>query len=98
MSSGVRWVLFGLLGLLVAGAVAFLAIQTVSEKIGISSESPAAGGALAPPPTAKPSKKASQDHGNSSTTTVKPEPTPALGQTAGDYEGGDEGDGGGDDD
>lgn len=98
MNSGMRWVLFGLLGLLVAGAVAFLAIQTVSEKIGISSESPAAGGALAPPPKVKPIKNASRDEGDSSTKAVEPTPTPAAGQAGDDYAGGDEGEGGDDDD
>lgn len=98
MSSGMRWVLFGLLGLLVAAAVAFLAIQTVSEKIGISSESPAAGGALAPPPKAKPPKKPSRDNGKSSTTTVEPEPASPPIQTGDGYEGGGEAEGGSDDD
>lgn len=98
MSSGMRWVLFGLLGLLVAGAVAFLATQTVSEKIGISSESPAAGGALAPAAKAKPSTKAPEDHGDSPAITVEPEPVPIPGQTGDDHGGGDEGEDGEDDD
>jgi hypothetical protein len=103
MSAGLRWLLFGLLGLLVAGAVAFLAIQTVSEKIGISSESPAAGSALAPRPKAVARKKRRDEpdaaSNTAAATTVQSQPAPAPGEAGGDdYAGGGEADGGGGDD
>ena len=47
-TSSLRWPLLALLGLLVAAAIAFLATQMVSQKIGISSEPLSAGRALAP--------------------------------------------------
>jgi hypothetical protein len=96
MTSGLRWVLLGLLGLFVAGAVAFLAIRTVSEKIGISAESPAAGVALAPAPKAPPRKKSAPDHGGTSTTTVQSPPAAPSGQTGDDYAAGNEREGGDD--
>ena len=49
-ASSVRWALFALLGLVVAGAVAFLATRAVNTQIGISSEPATAGRALSPRP------------------------------------------------
>ena len=46
--STLRWPLFAVLGLLVAIAIAVLATQMVSEKIGITSEPVTAGESLSP--------------------------------------------------
>lgn len=43
-----KWLLLALLGMIVAGAVAFAASQLISEQIGIASESVSAGDELAP--------------------------------------------------
>lgn len=48
MSASVRWALFAAVGLLVAVAVAVLATQLVSQKIGITSEPVSAGESLSP--------------------------------------------------
>jgi hypothetical protein len=102
MSSGLRWVLLALVGLLVAGAVAFLAIRTVSERIGISSEPPTAGSALAPGTRAPAPKKPSSDGGGSSAapakTTGQPPPQPQPVPVPGGTGDGGEGEGEGDDD
>ena len=102
MSSGLRWVLFGLLGLLVAGVVAFLAIETVSENIGISSESPAAGSRVGPGPEVAGAEEALAPTvttlPGAATTTVQTQPAPAPSQTADDYTGEGEGEGEGGDD
>lgn len=48
MTATTKWITLALLGLLIAGAVAFLASRLVSEQIGIASESVSAGYDLAP--------------------------------------------------
>jgi len=92
MSSILRWVLLALLGLLVAGAVAFLAIRTVSEKIGIASEPPAAGRALAPVPKEPARKKPDTDAASpaSAPAAAPAPPQPAPAPAGDDYANGPE--------
>jgi hypothetical protein len=99
-----RWPLLALAGLLVAAAVAILAVQAVSGKIGISSEPLSSGRALAPKET-----RADRGNGGSATTTTTtgssgttpaptPSPNPATSPSGGDEHGGETGGGGGGDD
>lgn len=79
-TSSLRWPLLALLGLLVAAAIAFLATQMVSQKIGISSEPVSAGRALAPRSSAakKPPVAPTTTSTSASTTTSAPAPAPAA--------------------
>lgn len=81
-TSSLRWPLLALLGLLVAAAIAFLATQMVSQKIGISSEPLSAGRALAPrsPAAKKPPLVRTMTVTTPATTTTSPSapaPVPA---------------------
>ncbi|HSD25269.1 MAG TPA: hypothetical protein VLB79_13190 [Solirubrobacterales bacterium] len=78
-SASFRWGVFAAIGLLVAVAVALLATQLVSEKIGISSEPVSAGESLAPRraehhPTPKRHRRA-QDTQVQTTSTTPAAPT-----------------------
>jgi hypothetical protein len=73
-TSSLRWPLLALLGLLVAAAIAFLATQMVSQKIGISSEPLSAGRALAPRSPA--AKKSPLVRTTTLTTPATPVPAP----------------------
>ena len=77
-TSSLRWPLLALVGLLVAAAIAFLATQMVSQKIGISSEPLSAGKALAPRPSAakKPPVARTTTATPADTTTSAPAPAP----------------------
>ena len=68
--SPLRWPLLALMGLLIAAAIAILATQMVSQKIGISSEPLSAGKALAPRPSAAKKPPVAR------TTTPAPAPAP----------------------
>jgi hypothetical protein len=77
--SPLRWPLLALMGLLIAAAIAILATQMVSQKIGISSEPLSAGMALAPRSTApkKPPATRTTTSSPGTTTTSAPAPVPA---------------------
>jgi len=76
--SPLRWPLLALMGLLIAAAIAILATQMVSQKIGISSEPLSAGKALAPRPSApkKPPVARTTTITSAVTTTSAPAPAP----------------------
>ena len=76
--SPLRWPLLALMGLLIAAAIAFLATQMVSQKIGISSEPLSAGKALAPRSSAakKPPVARTTTITSAVTTTSAPAPAP----------------------
>lgn len=78
--SPLRWPLLALMGLLIAAAIAILATQMVSQKIGISSEPLSAGKALAPRPSAakKPPVARTTTITSAVTTTPAPLPVPAT--------------------
>jgi hypothetical protein len=77
-TSSLRWPLLAVLGLLVAAAIAFLATQMVSQKIGISSEPLSAGRALAPrSPVAKKSPLVRTTTVTTPATTRSSAPAPA---------------------
>lgn len=91
-TSSLRWPLLALLGLLVAGAIAFLATRAVSTNIGISSEPPNAGRALSP---AAPKRKPPKPTTTISRTTTQPPITvtvPSPAPSGGGGGGGGEGD------
>lgn len=86
-ASSLRWPLLALLGLLVAGAIAFLATRAVSTDIGISSESPTAGLALSPTaPKSRPpsSKTTSATLPRTTTVTVPSRPGSGDGESGDD--------------
>ena len=76
--SPLRWPLLALMGLLIAAAIAILATQMVSQKIGISSEPLSAGKALAPRLSAakKPPVARTTTVTSAVTTTSAPAPAP----------------------
>lgn len=76
--SPLRWPLLALMGLLIAAAIAILATQMVSQKIGISSEPLSAGKALAPRASAakKPPVARTTTVTSAVTTTSAPAPAP----------------------
>lgn len=78
--SPLRWPLLALMGLLIAAAIAILATQMVSQKIGISSEPLSAGKALAPRPSAakKPPVARTTTITSAVTTTPAPLSVPAT--------------------
>lgn len=76
------WPLFALCGLLVAAAVAFLATQSVSQKIGITSEPVSAGRALSPPARRVRRAPAAPPATTGPSTSPSPGP-PASGDTGG---------------
>ena len=95
--SSLRWPLLALVGLLVAGAIALVATQMVSQKIGISSEPLNAGRALAPrthaprkPPPAR--RTTSATTATITTFTPTPPPSPAPITPSAPSDGGGEGD------
>jgi len=77
-TSSLRWPLLALLGLLVAAAIAFLATQMVSQKIGISSEPLSAGRALAPQTHAARKPPAARTTTSTPPTTTIFAPAPAI--------------------
>lgn len=94
-TSSLRWPLLALLGLLVAAAIAFLATQMVSQKIGISSEPLSAGRALAPrsaaakkPPVAQTTTVTTP--ANTVTSAPAPAPVPPSARSDGGGERGDD--------
>ena len=72
-----RWPLLALMGLLIAAAIAILATQMVSQKIGISSEPLSAGKALAPRPSAAKKPPVARTTTITSAVTTTPAPAPA---------------------
>jgi hypothetical protein len=103
--SSLRWPLLALLGLLVAAAIAFLATQMVSQKIGISSEPLSAGRALAPrspaarkPPLVRTTTVTTPASTGTSASVPAPVPAPVPeSPSAPSDQGGDQGGEGGDD-
>ena len=80
-SPSFRWGVFAAIGLLVAVAVALLATQLVSEKIGISSEPVSAGESLAPERAEHHSKP--KRHQPAQDTHAQTTSTPPVAPTAG---------------
>jgi hypothetical protein len=88
-ASSLRWPLLALLGLLVAGAIAFLATRAVSTDIGISSEPPTAGQALSPA-SPKPKPPAATTRTTTTIQTTTTVTAPSHSSEGGDGESGDD--------